>query len=328
MRKKNRRRGLRRYAQGCHAGRRADEAVHQHGQALRCRTQQQSGHKREFKAAQGRQGVYSVAFVQQPGIGREGLVQHGRLVAHHCGVGPRAWPGHGFRRQVQQGAGQGCARRGIGYTHLAQTQAAVAPGRQFAGQGHAPAQALQAGLPAHGRPPAHVRSAVAQAAVQQQGVGGKGPAGAARVHHVKVHAGGRAQGIDRGPAAQKIVDHLPGHVLRKRRNFLGRHAVVSGYGEHDRRGNAQGPFAPQSIEATGQFLQSAQAALGLGEGIQPGLRFAAAGFQQQGGVCGQRQAGVDGLEQCGSHGVLCSLSPGGAQEACGSGGIGRDAWPR
>ena len=199
-------------------------------------------------------------------------------MAHPFGIGtgPRA-RGH-VRVETEQRTVDGRGRRGIADAHLAGAETAVALVRELLHQGDAVAQALQAGLTAHGRALADVGGAVAQAAVDEQLVRLVGPPGATGIHHAQVHAAAAAQHVDARAAVEEIARHLAGHGLRHGRDALGRHAVVPGHGQHQGRAHAQGRDpACHGIQAPAQFFQTPQTAARLGQVVQMGL-----GLLQQG----------------------------------------------
>ena len=91
----------------------------------------------------------------------------------------------------------------------------------------------------------------------------------ADIHHFYPGPGLPGQDVDAGATPEEIIDHLKGDVLREGAHPFGHHSVVGGKHHH--------PFALQfrhGVLADGhvagrQFLQPSQAALGLGQRVQP-----------------------------------------------------------
>ena len=174
--------------------------------------------------------------------------------------------------------GQGRGRGGVADAHVTRGDDVHPGGGGRFGPLHPHQQGLQGLLPGHGRLLGHIAGAIGHFPGNELRDLGEIVVDA-DVHHLHPGPGLAGQDVDAGAAPEEVVDHLIGDVLGIGAHPFGHHAVVRGKHHHPFGLQVRHGVLADGHVAGRQLLQPAQAARGLGEGVQALL-----GPGQPGGV--------------------------------------------
>ena len=187
-----------------------DETVDQNRQMLAGRSEEDPGHRGDFKTSEAAENRKRGSVGKGISMERERMGNAGGLVLLIVGGKPCSRPCNSHGIQTKEGAvdGRGCG--GVANAHFANGRTLAAIFRCLAHQVDAVDNALDGLLLGHGRFFREILCAIAQAPIQERGMGAgrEGAPTAARIHKTQRHAGFLADTIDGTPAVEEIDHHL------------------------------------------------------------------------------------------------------------------------
>ena len=247
-----------------------DEAVEQDGKAIRGGAQHEAGKHRDLEPADRGEDAERVGGIRR--LQRERTPDRLDLARESVVVESRSPSADGGCVDAEEDGGQRARRRRVADAHLADPEQVDAVGGQLVGELDACDDSRDRLVARHGRPGGEAHGARAEPQCPHRSL--RNRSRDTRVDDDEPRAGATREDVDRGAAGDEVGDHLRGHLLRIRRDALGRDAVIR-RDDDDRRLEVRARVPADRRDPARELLEATQTAARLRLRVEQVLRLPA-----------------------------------------------------